>query len=148
MFAFFSEARNLESLTPAWLRFEVLTPEPIEMRAGTSIAYRLRLHGLPIRWTSRIEASVPERRFVDRQVRGPYQLWHHLHEFEPHPEGTVVRDDVRYSLALGPLGRLAHNMFVRRDLEQVFDFRRTAVAELLGCSTGRRDDPRHLALRN
>lgn len=132
VFAFFSEARNLESLTPAWLRFEVLTPEPIEMRTGTAIEYRIRLHGLPIRWLSRIDAWEPDRRFVDRQVRGPYSLWHHLHEFEPRPEGTLMRDDVSYSLPLGPLGRFAHSAFVRRDLQRVFDFRRAAVAELLG----------------
>lgn len=132
VFAFFSEARNLEALTPAWLRFEMLNSGPIEMRTGASIEYRLRLHGVPIRWVSRIDAWEPERRFVDRQIRGPYQLWHHLHEFEPHPEGTLIRDDVRYSLPLGPLGRVAHAAFVRRDLQRVFDFRRMAVAELVG----------------
>ncbi|MGH2866306.1 MAG: SRPBCC family protein [Solirubrobacteraceae bacterium] len=71
VFAFFAEARNLERLTPSWLSFQVLAPEPIEMKVGTLIDYRLRLHGLPRRWTSRIEEWVPGHAFVDRQVKGP-----------------------------------------------------------------------------
>jgi ligand-binding SRPBCC domain-containing protein len=128
VFAFFSAARNLERLTPGWLRFSVLTPEPIPMEAGTVIDYRLRLHGLPLRWTSRIEAWERDRAFVDRQLRGPYRLWHHRHEFEAVAGGTVVRDRVRYALPLGALGDLGHALLVRRDLERIFDFRRAAVA--------------------
>ncbi len=131
VFTFFSEARNLEQLTPPWLRFEVLTPEPVRMHPGTQIRYRLRLHGVPLRWVSRIEVWEPGRRFVDRQLQGPYRLWHHTHEFEPHPDGTLVRDSVRYSLPLGPLGDVANTAFVRRDLARVFDYRHQRVTELL-----------------
>ncbi|HEY1509204.1 MAG TPA: SRPBCC family protein [Solirubrobacteraceae bacterium] len=132
VFAFYSHARNLEALTPPWLRFEVLTPEPIEMRPGTLIEYRLRLHGLRLRWVSRIEEWEPGRRFVDRQLRGPYRLWRHLHEFDARPEGTLVRDTVDYALALGPFGDLADAAFVRRDLDRIFDFRRDQIARLRG----------------
>ena len=131
VFAFFAQARNLEALTPPWLRFSVLTPEPIEMRPGTLIDYRLRLHGVPLRWTSLIEEWEPGRRFVDRQVRGPYRLWHHTHVFVAHREGTLMRDRVAYELPLGPLGTVAHAMFVRSDLERVFDYRRLQVDRLL-----------------
>jgi ligand-binding SRPBCC domain-containing protein len=131
VFAFFAQARNLEELTPSWLRFEVITPEPVEMRVGTMIDYRLRLHGVPMRWTSVIDEWEPVRRFVDRQTRGPYRLWHHTHEFEPHPEGTIVSDRVRYQIPLGPIGGLADAAFVRRDLARVFDYRREAVVRLL-----------------
>jgi ligand-binding SRPBCC domain-containing protein len=131
VFAFFARARNLESITPPWLRFEVLTPEPVAMRAGTLIEYRLRLHRLPLRWTSRIEEWEPGAAFVDRQVRGPYRLWHHRHEFAPHADGTVVRDRVDYALPLGVLGEVAGALVVHRDLERIFDFRRAAVARLL-----------------
>jgi ligand-binding SRPBCC domain-containing protein len=130
VFDFFSRARNLETLTPPWLRFEVRTQEPIEMRQGTGIEYRLRLHGVPLRWVSRIEEWHPGRGFVDRQVQGPYRLWHHRHEFEPHEDGTMVRDIVHYSLPLGPLGALAHAAFVRRDLAAVFDYRRRQIDRL------------------
>ena len=135
VFRFFSQARNLEVLTPSWLRFEVLTPEPIEMTAGTLIDYRLRLHGVPVRWRTLIEAWEPERMFVDRQLRGPYRLWHHTHEFEALSGGTLVRDRVRYEIPFGPLGEGAWWLFVRRDLEGVFAFRRQAVAALLGTGT-------------
>ena len=131
VFAFFSQARNLERITPPWLRFEVLTPDPIAMSAGTLIDYRLRVRGVPLRWVSRIEEWEHERAFVDRQLRGPYRLWHHRHEFVACGEGTVVRDRVRYALPLGRLGALAHAAFVRRDLERIFDYRRAAVRRLL-----------------
>jgi ligand-binding SRPBCC domain-containing protein len=132
VFAFFAEARNLERITPSWLRFELLTPDPIPMRAGTLIEYRLRLHGLPLRWTSRIEEWEPGRGFVDLQLRGPYRVWHHRHEFVACANGTIVRDRVRYALPLGRLGGLAHAIVVRRDLERIFDFRREAVGRMLG----------------
>ena len=132
VFAFFAQAQNLERITPPWLRFEVLTPGPIEMGLGTLIRYRLRVHAVPVRWISRIEVWDSGRLFVDRQLRGPYRLWHHRHEFVACAEGTVVRDRVRYALPLGRLGELAHGAFVRRDVERIFDFRRAAVAQLFG----------------
>jgi ligand-binding SRPBCC domain-containing protein len=132
VFAFFAEAANLEAITPPWLRFRIVTPAPIRMGAGALIEYRLVLHRIPIRWLTRIEVWEPGERFVDVQVRGPYRRWHHTHGFEAHPDGTLVRDTVRYALPLGALGRVAHRLFVRRDLERIFDFRRAAVASRLG----------------
>ncbi len=131
VFEFFSRARNLEDLTPPFLRFEVITPEPIRMAPGTLIDYRLRLRGVPIRWRTLIEAWEPQRMFVDRQLRGPYRLWHHTHEFEERADGTLVRDRVRYEIPLGVLGTAAHTLFVRHDLERVFEYRREAVVRLL-----------------
>jgi len=131
-FEFYANALNLAAITPPWLSFKVMTPGPPEMRPGARIDYRLQLHGVPIRWRTRIEAWEPPRRFVDVQVRGPYTLWEHTHTFEPDgPGAVVIRDRVRYALPFGPLGRIAHNAFVRRDLEQIFDYRQQAVAEQL-----------------
>jgi ligand-binding SRPBCC domain-containing protein len=131
-FAFYADALNLEAITPPWLAFRVATPRPIAMRAGALIDYRLRLHGIPIRWRTRIEAWEPPRRFVDVQLRGPYALWEHTHTFEPAgDDAVVISDRVRYALPLGVLGRLAHALFVRRDLERIFDHRQRAVAEAL-----------------
>lgn len=99
------------------------------MRQGAVIEYRLRLHGIPIRWLTRIEAWEPGRRFEDVQIRGPYRLWHHTHAFEPDGAGgTVMRDAVRYALPAGPLGALAGRLFVCRDLDRIFAFRERAVA--------------------
>jgi ligand-binding SRPBCC domain-containing protein len=81
VFAFFADARNLEAITPPLLRFRVRTPEPIAMGAGTLLKYRLRLHGVPVGWTTVIADWEPPQRFVDVQVRGPYALWHHTHTF-------------------------------------------------------------------
>lgn len=128
VFEFFSEAYNLEEITPPFLGFEVVTPKPIDMHAGTLIEYRLKLHGLRLNWLTRIEAWEPGVRFVDRQVRGPYRLWHHTHTFEPDGEDTLMRDVVRYALPLGPLGEVARAVVVKRDLRCIFDFRQAEIA--------------------
>jgi ligand-binding SRPBCC domain-containing protein len=131
-FAFYGDARNLELITPPWLGFEVTTPGPIEMGPGTLIEYRLRLHRLPVRWRTRIEVWEPPRRFVDVQVKGPYSLWEHTHTFEADgPRATIIEDRVRYSIPCGPLGSLANRLLVRRDLRQIFDYRRDAAAREL-----------------
>lgn len=131
VFAFYADAANLERITPAWLGFRIVTPQPIEMRPGALIEYRLNLHRVPVRWLTRIETWEPGERFVDVQVKGPYRQWHHTHTFEPHKGGTCVRDEVRYALALGPLGELAHRLLVRRDLERIFDFRSASVSKVM-----------------
>jgi ligand-binding SRPBCC domain-containing protein len=132
VFPFFADARNLEAITPPLLRFRVVTPEPVELRAGTLLQYRLRLHGIAIDWLTRIAEWEPGVRFVDEQIAGPYRLWHHTHEFAPHGDGaTLMRDTVRYALPLWPLGELAAPL-VRRDLARIFDFRRDACARHFG----------------
>jgi ligand-binding SRPBCC domain-containing protein len=129
VFSFFADAGNLEAITPPWLRFAVVTPRPIAMGVGTLIEYRLTLHRLPIRWLTRIDVWEPGVRFVDLQLRGPYALWHHTHEFEPAGDDrTLMRDVVRYALPLGPLGAAAHRLFVRRDLARIFAFRAETIA--------------------
>ncbi len=127
VFPFFAGARNLERLTPPWLSFQVLTPEPITMRVGTLIDYRLQIHGIPLRWTTRIDEWEPGGAFVDRQIAGPYRLWHHRHSFRAQGDTTVVTDAVDYSLPFGILGEIAHRLFVRRDLERIFAYRQDAA---------------------
>ena len=128
-FAFYGDSANLEPLTPPWLHFEVTSPGPLILGAGTLLDYKLKLHGVPISWTTLIETWEPPLRFVDSQAKGPYSLWEHTHLFEPDGDGaTIIRDRVRYALPLGPLGAIAHRLFVRRDLKRIFDYRRDAVA--------------------
>jgi ligand-binding SRPBCC domain-containing protein len=135
-FAFYGDARNLERITPPWLGFQVTTPEPIEMGVGTLIEYRLRLHRVPVRWRTRITAWEPPRRFVDTQISGPYSLWEHTHTFEEDGPGvTIIEDWVRYAIPFGPLGELADRLLVQRDLRQIFDYRRDAVAREMGSSS-------------
>lgn len=135
VFAFFADAGNLEAITPEFLHFEYLTPLPVEMRAGTLIDYRIRLLGLPMRWRTRIEEFEPPRRFVDVQLRGPYRLWHHTHEFHEVEGGTLMIDLVRYQMPLGPVGRLVHALLVHRLLEQIFHYRYQTLAARLGESS-------------
>lgn len=133
VFPFFADARNLEAITPPILRFEVVTPGEIPMRVGTLIQYRLTLRGIGVDWLTSIQEWEPPHRFVDVQVRGPYQLWHHTHEFSATDDGgsTLMRDTVRYAIGFGPLGQLAARAFVHRDVATIFDFRRAAVVGAL-----------------
>jgi hypothetical protein len=127
VFPFFAEARNLETLTAPWSKFQVLTPVPIAMRAGTLIDYRITVHGLPIRWRTEIAEWDPPRRFVDVQLRGPYTLWHHTHTFEERNGGTLCLDQVHYRPRGGVL---VHWLFVRRDVERIFQYRQQQLKEL------------------
>lgn len=136
VFPFFADARNLERITPPWLRFHVLTPGDIEMREGLTIDYRLRLRGIPIRWTSRISAWEPPGRFVDEQERGPYLAWHHEHRFREVDGMTVAEDDVAYAV---PGGRLVNRFLVAPDLRRVFAYRSTRLREIFDSPADARD---------
>jgi ligand-binding SRPBCC domain-containing protein len=131
VFEFFSAAHNLERITPAWLRFEVRAPEPVRMEAGALIDYRLHYRGVPLGWTSQIEVWEPGRQFVDRQLRGPYGLWHHRHTFSETPAGTVIEDEVHYAAPFGVIGELAQPLLIERDLRRIFDYRQEAVRQIL-----------------
>jgi ligand-binding SRPBCC domain-containing protein len=126
VFAFFSDAANLESITPPELRFRILTPQPIPMREGTLIDYRLRIFGIPLRWKSRILRWQPPTGFVDEQVSGPYRLWEHTHTFHDEGDETIIEDVVSYGLPFWPLGEIAHPV-VRLQLGRIFRFRQSAV---------------------
>lgn len=135
-FDFYSDALNLEPMTPPWLHFKVTTPGPVTLRPGMLLDYRLRLHGVPVHWRTRIETWEPPVRFVDTQVKGPYSLWEHTHLFEKEgDDATVIHDRVRYAIPFGPLGAIAHRLFVRRDLERIFDYRREAVTKRLAATS-------------
>jgi ligand-binding SRPBCC domain-containing protein len=128
IFEFFSDARQLQAITPPWLHFTVLTPAPIHIRTGTLIDYRLRLRGIPLRWQSRISVWEPPLRFVDEQLRGPYRYWRHEHTFEEQSGGTLCRDTVDYDV-LG--GRLVNWLIVERDIRKIFAFRQQSLSKLL-----------------
>ncbi len=133
VFAFFADAGNLETLTPPWLRFELITRTPIDMAPGTMIDYRLRLFGLPVRWRSEITAWEPPVRFVDEQRRGPYRLWRHTHTFAAEDGGTRVEDHVEFS-ALG--GAIVNEWIVARDLRRIFSYRHHQLDRLFGGNLG------------
>lgn len=132
VFEFFSNAENLEKLTPASLRFEILTPLPIVMKPGTLIEYRLQLFHVPFRWLTEITVWEPGVRFVDVQRAGPYLLWEHEHIFRAGPNGTVIRDNLRYSVPGGFLEPMLSWLLVRRQIERIFEFRERKIVSILG----------------
>ena len=123
VFAFFSNAANLEVLTPPWLHFRILTPKPIAMHNGTLIDYSIRVHGMPISWQSEITDWNPPHRFVDVQRRGPYTEWVHTHSFADVNGGTRVADSVAFDVPFA----FAAGWFVKRDVERIFAFRTEAL---------------------
>jgi ligand-binding SRPBCC domain-containing protein len=131
VFAFFSCAENLERITPPWVGFRFVTPTPIDMKVGAAIEYVIRVHGVAMRWRTRIVAWNPPFEFVDVQERGPYRMWRHTHRFIETGGGTRIEDEVDYELPLGVLGRLVHRLQVSRDLRAIFDYRAKRVEELL-----------------
>ncbi len=132
LFGFFADAHNLDVITPPWLKFRVLTPAPIEMRVGTLIDYRLRLHGLPIRWRTEITQWEPPYRFADNQLHGPYRRWFHEHIFEETSAGTQMTDRVTYRVPGSIFEPLIHDYFVERDLRRIFDYRAEQLAKRFG----------------
>lgn len=131
VFDFFADAGNLERITPPQLNFKIISPQPIAIKKGALIDYRLKLRGLPITWKTEISEWNPPHVFVDRALKSPYRQWIHRHTFTKISENrTLIEDQVKYRLPLEPLGDLAH-FFVRRELDYIFDFRQKSVAEIL-----------------
>ena len=132
VFAFFSRAENLEAITPPWLNFKIRAVAPQPVQKGTIISYSLRVHGIPLRWTSEIVEWEPPHRFVDVQLSGPYKLWRHEHRFESRDGGTVISDTVVLALPLGVLGRLAYKIKVQSDVQKIFAFREGKIRSIFG----------------
>ena len=128
LFAFFSEAGNLERLTPPWINFRIRTPLPIAMREGTIIDYYITLYGIPIPWRTRIDVWEPGVRFIDRQIAGPYRWWHHEHRFESAGGGTRLIDHVEFV----PRAAAITARLVARDIQRIFDYRHRVLMSLFG----------------
>ena len=134
VFDFFADAQNLERLTPPFLKFHIVSPLPIEMRRGARIRYRLRPHGIPIGWESEITAWEPPRRFVDKQLSGPYRFWHHEHRFAQNTNGTEISDRVDYAV-FG--GSIINSLFVEPDMRKIFAYRTKRLNELFAGDVGK-----------
>ena len=132
LWPFFCDAHNLEAITPSFLGFQVLKLSTPQIGDGTLIDYRLRLQGIPFGWRTRIESWDPPRRFVDTQLKGPYALWHHTHDFEPLAGGTLMRDTVRYKLPVGWLGQAAAGRTVHATVGRIFAYRAEQIDQRFG----------------
>ncbi len=123
VFAFFETPENLSLLTPPKLGFQIITPSPILMKKDAVIDYTIKVLGLRLGWRTLITDYQAGRMFVDEQVKGPYKYWQHTHSFIEFSDGTLVTDEVRYALPFGFLGQLAHALFVRSQLNNIFEYR-------------------------
>ena len=131
--AFFSDPRNLASITPREMGFEILTPDlASHVYPGMVIAYRVRpLFGVPMKWLTEITQVKEGEYFVDEQRVGPYSVWHHEHWFRPTADGKVeVEDRVTYAMPFGWLGNLAHPVLVRPQLEKIFAYRQEVIGRV------------------
>ncbi len=135
VFEFFSRPENLARITPPWLGFWMITPSPVRMAPEAFIDYTIRVMGFRMRWRTRISDYVPPERFVDEQVRGPYAFWRHTHTFTAQGEGTVIGDRVEYGMPFGVLGSLVHAFSVRRQVEEIFDYRERVMQDIFGEKT-------------
>ena len=131
---FISTPANLSRITPEYMRFEITTPDmPEKMYPGMIIVYWVRpLLGIRMSWVTEITHIREGHYFVDEQRSGPYALWHHEHFLEPDGEGVVMSDIVTYKLPFGFLGRIAQALFVRKQLREIFDYRREAMENRFG----------------
>ena len=130
VFDFFSKAENLEKITPPWLRFRIQTALSNGMKEGATIAYSLRVHGVPLRWLTVIEKWNPPLEFIDVQLNGPYRVWRHTHRFVEIDGGTSIEDLVQYELPFGLLGRLVQRLQVARDVDEIFDYRAREIQRI------------------
>ena len=130
---FFSSPRNLDAITPPELGFTIVSVSGGRIYEGQIITYLVKiLPAVRVSWVTEIKSVVEGESFVDEQRFGPYKFWHHRHTFEEIPGGVLMRDLVHYGLSYGPLGGLAHTLFVRAKLESIFSFRRDILTKQFG----------------
>lgn len=130
---FFSTARNLSKLTPPEISFEIVSQPGERLYDGQIICYRMKV--LPLiwmRWVTEIKSVDEGSSFVDDQRFGPYKFWHHRHTFKAIEGGVLMRDHVHYAVGFGPFGAIAHTLFVRKKLVEIFNYRRQTLIEIFG----------------
>ena len=131
VFLFFSKPENLSVITPSKMNFKILTPSPVEMKEGALIDYTVSILGFSVRWRTLITHYKPSDMFVDQQLKGPYSMWHHTHFFEKiNDNETLIKDLVVYAVPFGIIGKLAHSLYIKRDLDDIFNFRSQKISEI------------------
>jgi ligand-binding SRPBCC domain-containing protein len=130
VFAFFAKAENLNIITPPELNFKISSPQPIEMKKGTLIDYKIMLNGISFKWKTEITEWAPPNRFVDTQLKGPYKVWIHEHIFESHSGNTIVKDIVSYLPPGWLLEPVIHKLAVKKKLEHIFDYRMEKIKSI------------------
>ncbi|MCB0361117.1 MAG: TIGR01777 family oxidoreductase [Bdellovibrionales bacterium] len=127
VFSLFRDAKNLEKITPPWLRFKLLNQSTENIEKGTLIDYVISIRGFPIKWKTEIQNWNPPHLFVDDQIKGPFKRWHHAHQFDPYPKGILMKDQIVYQVPFGRLGSLLIERYVRKDIMRIFAFRKQSI---------------------
>lgn len=135
VFHFFSDEKNLESITPQSLHFEVLQKSTDKIQTGTIIDYRLKIHGIPAKWKTEITSFIENKTFTDTQLKGPYHKWVHQHDFISCKNGTLMKDEVRYIIPMGIWGKLFAGHFIKKDVSNIFNYRNKTIAHFLNPTT-------------
>ena len=122
---FFSEPKNLNALTPTDLNFKITSGDRDQFYQGKIITYTIKLFSfLQFNWTTEITKVEKNNCFIDKQLFGPYKLWHHEHHFKDNNDGTItIIDKVKYKLYLHPISKIIHNIFIKKKLLQIFNYR-------------------------
>lgn len=131
---FISSPANLKRITPDYMGFDILTKNlPDTMYAGMIIAYKVSpLLGIKMTWVTGITQVKEYEYFIDEQLVGPYSLWHHQHRISPIEGGVLMNDIVNYRPPFGVLGQMANGLIIRRQLQEIFDYRRKKLTEIFG----------------
>lgn len=130
VFDFFSEAENLNKLTPPELYFKIITPSPIIIRQGTIIDYKIKLNGISFHWKTEITVFENQKRFVDTQLKGPYKVWIHEHSFEEREGKTYMKDVVQFLSPGWVLEPIINKLFVEKKVKAIFEYRQKILSEL------------------
>ena len=131
VFNFFSKPENLTLITPPRLRFDILTPTPLEMKEGQLIDYSLTiLYLIKLHWCTLITDYHQPYKFIDQQIKGPYTLWHHTHTFEEKDGGTLIKDSLKYAIPFGWIGRVIHFIYIKHDINGIFQYRHKILNDI------------------
>lgn len=130
---FLSDPRNLKTITPEYMSFDIISGGDRPMFPGQIIQYIVTpVLGIKTKWVTEITHVEDQKYFVDEQRFGPYALWHHKHFIREIPGGVEMEDIIDYKLPMGILGQLFHPVIVKPKLAEIFDFRRKKLIELFG----------------
>ncbi|MFZ1704045.1 MAG: SRPBCC family protein [Saprospiraceae bacterium] len=128
---FFSSPQNLSTITPPEMEFKILSNPESKIYEGMRIDYRVRpILGIPMYWQTEISHVQNEKHFVDKQLKGPYKKWEHTHTFTEKNGGVLVEDEIRYALPFSFIGRITHELFVRKKIENIFNFRKNILTQI------------------
>ena len=131
VFRFFSKPQNLSLITPPRLKFNILTPTPLLMKEGQLIDYSLIImYCIKLRWRTLITHYEKPYKFIDQQIKGPYSLWHHTHIFEEKNGGTLIKDEVTYSVPFGLIGRFINAIYIQYDVKSIFKYRHKILDQI------------------